>query len=96
MWDAPMTWLVTFPEIVADLGKTPGATRFWLHAHGVRATRRVGVGERGTRGVYDGEAVTRHAARQVQDCPACGHQRRDLSCFVSGTVVSAKSQPHGQ
>ena len=64
--------LMSFEELVADLGRTPSAARKWLSRHGIRATRRVSVGERATRGVYDGAEAAVHLARAATGCAACG------------------------
>jgi hypothetical protein len=70
--------LLSFEEVADDLGKTAGATRFWLHKHGLKAVRRIAVGNQGTRGVYDGDAITRHAQGDPA-CAACARRAPPLT-----------------
>ena len=74
-------------EVAEQIDKTPGATKVWLHRHGIKAARRVAVGEQGTRALYAGDVVKRHAEAEVPTCPACVGQRRRVTSFATGTTT---------
>ena len=78
MNDAP-AFLLSFSEVVVELGRTEAATRMWLSRHGLRAARRIAVGERATRALYDGAEVLRHANGEAASCNACAPAHRLLS-----------------
>lgn len=71
-----MTWYLAQDEVAQLVAKTPATTKVWLHRHGIKAARRVSVGERATRAMYDGDQVQDHAAAGVVTCTACTSARR--------------------
>jgi hypothetical protein len=71
-----VTWLLSLLEVAEQLGKTPGATRVWMHRHCIKSDRRLSVGEKATRALYAGDVIKQHDAAEVPTCPGCVAARR--------------------